>query len=87
MSKSKWNKNIEEINIEDQVLINFYTPYVSKFGDNFVQKVLEFAEKNNIPIESKALLYVSLENELNRQKLAFPENKSEIQKKLKEILI
>ena len=55
---------------------------IDKFGDNFVEKVLEFTENNNIPLESKALLYISLENELNRQKIAFPENKSLLQKQL-----
>lgn len=78
------NQEIFRIKLVDSLKHGIDTIQVAmdKFGDNFVQKVLEFAENNNIPIESKALLYVSLENELNRQKLAFPENKSEIQKKL-----
>jgi hypothetical protein len=78
------NQEIFRIKLVDSLKhgINTIQVAMDKFGDNFVQKVLEFAENNNIPIESKALLYVSLENELNRQKLAFPENKSEIQKKL-----
>ncbi|MBN2837222.1 MAG: hypothetical protein JXM74_00525, partial [Fusobacteriaceae bacterium] len=40
VSKSRWNKNFDEINIEDQVFIKFYTPYVSKFGDNFVTEFI-----------------------------------------------
>lgn len=55
---------------------------IDTFGDKFVSEVLKFAENPTLSIESKTLLLISLENELNRQKIAFPENKADIQKKL-----
>lgn len=78
------NQEIFRIKLVDSLKhgINTIQLAIDKFGDNFVEKVLEFTENNNIPLESKALLYISLENELNRQKIAFPENKSLLQKQL-----
>lgn len=64
VSKSKWNKNIEEINIEDQVFINFYTPYVSKFGDNFLTEFNPYFFFNSIYKDENR------DNELNLKKIS-----------------
>jgi hypothetical protein len=53
-----------------------------QFGDEYVSKILEFAENSNIPVEARALLYVSLENDLNKQIKENPENKADLKKKL-----
>jgi len=44
------------------------------FGKDYVEKTLEYIDQNNIPIENKALLYVSLENEMAKRILAEPDN-------------
>lgn len=51
-------------------------------GDDFVSKTLEFLEDANIPPHAKALTYVSLSNELDRQRKEFPEDRSRIQKQI-----
>lgn len=51
-----------------------------KYGDDFVGKTLDFIESNKGDIESKALMYVSLENELAKQKIEDPSRDLEISK-------
>lgn len=44
------------------------------FGNEYVEKTLEYIEKNNLPIENKSLLYVTLENEMAKRVAAEPNN-------------
>ncbi len=44
------------------------------FGEDYVPKTLEYIKKENINPENKALLYVSLENEMAKRLLAEPDN-------------
>jgi hypothetical protein len=78
------NQEYQKIKLREALIHGLNNIELAKqaFGDNFVAKVLEFAEKNELPIDAKSLLYVSLENELERQKLEFPNNRNDIQKKL-----
>lgn len=51
------------------------------FGEKeYVDKTLQFIEASKLPTQSKALMYISLENDLARQKLLDP-NSLDIQKK------
>lgn len=51
-----------------------------KFGEDYVPKMLEHIENGNNKVDEKALMYVSLENDLINRKLTEPENELEIQK-------
>lgn len=42
------------------------------FGDEYVEKLLEYVGKENLPIPNKALIYISLENALAKEKLESP---------------
>jgi hypothetical protein len=50
------------------------------FGDNFVAGLLNYLETENLPPANKALIYVSLENELAKQKIENPSNAPSIEK-------
>lgn len=50
------------------------------FGDDYAAKTLDYIEGANVPVQSKALMYISLENALMREKRANPES-LDIQKK------
>lgn len=55
----------------------------NEYGDEFVEKTLDYLGNNStISTENKALIYISLENELDKQRLSEPENELSIQKKL-----
>jgi hypothetical protein len=42
------------------------------FGDEYVEKLLDYVGKENLPIPNKALIYISLENALAKEKLESP---------------
>lgn len=50
------------------------------YGDNYVDETLRFLDSTDLPTQSKALMYISLENDLARQKKNNP-NSLDIQKK------
>jgi len=50
------------------------------FGDNYVEPTLEYIENSKAGISNKALMYVSLENALGREKVSNPERAAEITK-------
>lgn len=64
LSTSKWNRNFNELIIEDQVTLDFYTPYVTKFGDNFVTEFNPYLFFNNICKDEK------LSKETNLKKIS-----------------
>lgn len=78
------DQTIQRVKLLDALRHGVNTIEMAKieFGDQFVEKTLEFLENNNVSIEAKALTYISLENELNKQKLENPQDKSKIQKQL-----
>jgi len=49
---------------------------VSSFGDDYVNGLLNYIKENGntLDVDKKQLMYVSLENDLNRQLLADPDN-------------
>jgi len=51
------NQEIFRIKLVDSLKhgINTIQLAIDKFGDNFVEKTLDFIENNNIPLESKSL--------------------------------
>ncbi len=51
-----------------------------EYGDNYVEKTLDFIESHPDNIASKALMYVSLENDLAARKLSEPDNELAIAK-------
>lgn len=78
------DQTIQRVKLLDALRHGVNTIEMAKmeFGDQFVEKTLDFLENNNISIEAKALTYISLENELNKEKIEKPEEKSKIQKQL-----
>lgn len=50
------------------------------FGDDYVEKLLDYVEKEALPIQNKALLYISLENALAKEKLENPVSVERINK-------
>jgi len=50
------------------------------FGKDYVEKTLDYIDESTAGVSNKALMYVSLENALGREKLANPEKSSEITK-------
>lgn len=50
------------------------------FGADYVEKTLDYIEQSSAPISNKALMYVSLENALGRDKLLSPERAAELTK-------
>lgn len=78
------DQTIQRVKLLDALRHGVNTIEIAKieFGDQFVEKTLEFLENNNVSIEAKALTYISLENELNKQKLESPQDRSRIQKQL-----
>ena len=50
------------------------------FGDDYVSKLLDYVETENLPPANKALIYVSLENDLARQKIDNPNDAARIEK-------
>lgn len=78
------DKTIRKIKLTEALRHGVNTIELAKvqFGDDFVAKTLEFLENANIPQHAKALVYVSLSNELDRQRKEFPEDRSRIQKQI-----
>lgn len=50
------------------------------FGKDYVDKTLDYIESSTAPVSNKALMYVSLENALGREKLLSPERAADITK-------
>ena len=50
------------------------------FGKDYVDKTLDYIENSTAPVSNKALMYVSLENALGREKLLAPERAADITK-------
>ena len=50
------------------------------FGEEYVEKLLQYVETENLPPANKALIYVSLENEVAKQKLENPSEAAKISK-------
>lgn len=50
------------------------------YGDDYVEKTLDYIERSKAGVSNKALMYVSLENALGREKITNPENAAEIAK-------
>jgi len=50
------------------------------FGDKYVESLLQYVETENLPPANKALIYVSLENEVAKQKLENPDEAAKIEK-------
>jgi hypothetical protein len=50
------------------------------FGDDYTEKTLDYIDNSTAGVSNKALMYVSLENALGREKLANPERAAEITK-------
>lgn len=50
------------------------------FGNDYVEKLLDYVEKETLPIQNKALLYISLENALAKEKLENPASVERINK-------
>ena len=50
------------------------------FGEDYVEKTLDYIENSTASVSNKALMYVSLENELVKEKLANPNRAGEITK-------
>lgn len=64
VSKNKWNEKFDDINIEDQLILDFYTPYVAKFGDNFVTEFNAYLFLNSIYKEE------NIDNKFNLKKIS-----------------
>ncbi|MGL4187218.1 MAG: hypothetical protein ACRCR4_15690, partial [Thiotrichaceae bacterium] len=56
-----------------------------KYGSKFVPALLEYAKREDVPTDVKALIYVSLENELHWQSQSDPQNAATLNK-LKEMV-
>jgi len=50
------------------------------FGEDYVQKLLDYVETENLPPANKALIYVSLENEVAKQKIENPSKAQQLEK-------
>ena len=50
------------------------------FGDKYIEKTLDYVETENLSPANKALIYISLENELAKQKIENPDNIAKIEK-------
>jgi len=50
------------------------------FGDKYIESLLQYVETENLPPANKALIYVSLENEVAKQKLENPDEAAKIEK-------
>jgi hypothetical protein len=50
------------------------------FGEDYVEKALDYIENSTASVSNKALMYVSLENALGKEKLANPDRAGEITK-------
>lgn len=50
------------------------------FGEDYVEKTLDYIDKSKMGVSNKALMYVSLENELGKEKITNPEKAQEISK-------
>ena len=61
--------------------VDFIERAKEQFGDSYVQDVLDMLDKSQA-ISGKALMYVSLENDLARRKLEEPENDLGISKQI-----
>ena len=53
------------------------------FGEDYVEKTLNYIERGKTAVSNKALMYVSLENALSREKLLNPEKAADISKQQK----
>ena len=51
------------------------------YGTDYVEKTLDYIENSTASVSNKALMYVSLENALGREKLLNPEKSADIAKK------
>lgn len=81
----------DELRNEQQVLAQQLRPALERgldiiqkakelFGDNYVAGLLNYLETENLPPANKALIYVSLENELAKQKIENPSDAPRIEK-------
>ena len=50
------------------------------FGDKYIENTLDYLETENLSPANKALIYISLENELAKQKIENPDNIAKIEK-------
>lgn len=50
------------------------------YREDYVSKTLDYLDQSNLPVENKALVYISLENDLAFRKLSEPENELNISK-------
>lgn len=76
---SKLDKDIKEYKAEDRREsfrrgIEIVDQAKKEFGKEYVSKTIDYVNESKMPNENKALILISLENDLRKQLLADPEN-------------
>lgn len=85
-SPTRNNQSYEVVLLEDMGKHGVEAVEMAKevFGDEYVEKTLDFLEEANLKAHEAALMYVSLENEMHKRVLADPNNVGE--KKLQDLV-
>lgn len=78
------NQNYLTIRLKEALMhgVDIIDASKKAFGDNYVSKTLEFLDNSPISPDKKGLIYISLENDLVKQKITNPDNKLTIQKQI-----
>lgn len=73
-------RDVQELNIALEHSEKVIEKVKELYGDNYVEKTLDYIEQSAAAPSNKALVYVALENALGKEKLLHPEKSAEITK-------